>query len=346
MLGVMYRRPGDDGVVFGLQGGPYTGGPRTFSQADLPPYLIERLRAVAEGRGGPAPILECARTRTALPLVVTAQLVGEVWLVGRVALHHFGNELDLYQGPGAAALYALAGAVLALAVWLVWRDLKARLPRRGAYLLPLDVVEVGRDTVTVTPMGNLRQVAIEDERGQPALVLTFDHGARHVFPVASVQDAKRAHAQMERVQDTLDTLSSSMDLEQSLDLDPFFALRGVGSHGQDHRVRGPSSRSPLRRAAGWTLVAALGIVSGVCVWKIRNMASDQALFDRAAIANTTQSYERYLAVGQLCRQKAMDGLQRVRLREEERLRQRARCLELMSPGDCDYEIEIGFFPRR
>lgn len=311
----MYRELAHEGVIFGLRGGPYAGRPRTFMQAALPPYLIERLRGVVEGQGRPAPILKREGGRTALPLVAPAALAAvAAWSMVQAAAWGFGEAGALFQGVALAPLYAAGGVVLTLSSWLAWRARRALLPRRGVYLLPLDVVEVGQDSVTVTPLGDVRQVTIEGLRGVPMLVLLFEHGARHVFPVASEQDAERAHAALERSQETLEALSGSIDLEKALDLDPFFTLRGTGARGQEARLWELSTRSPARLAVGWALVAVVGVAFGMGLWKFRNMASDQALFRQALAADSVAAYEGYLAVGQLRRREATSGLVRARLR--------------------------------
>jgi hypothetical protein len=317
----MYRELGQEGTIFGLRAGPYAGQPRTFRLAELPAPVLARLKAVVEGRARPAPILKREGASTGLALVLPGGLAAAaLGALVPLAAVGFGQPGSLYQGGGAGAVYGACGAALALASWLAWRWRRALLPRSGVYLLPLDVVEVRYDQLTVTPLGGVRQVTIEGDHGKPSLVLSFDHGARHAFPVATEQDAERAHEHLERSQETLEHLTRELDLERALDADPFFSLRGTGGLGQNARRWELAARSPARLAAGWALVAAAGVAAGVGLWKIRNMASDQHLFELAREQDTPASYGEYLGAGRLHRAEA-ERWQREAQRKAEQARE-------------------------
>jgi hypothetical protein len=228
---------------------------------------------------------------------------GALALVARTG---FGDAARLSQGPALAVAYAGGVVVMATCCLFLWRARRGLLRRTGAYLLPLDVLEVGRDTVTVTPLGGLRKATIEGVGASLRLTLVFAHGARHEFPLASGDEAQRAYARLEHSQQTLEGLSASTDLETALGLDPFFTLRGTGGAGEAGRWDlPPLGRTPQIVLA---LTVVLGVTLGVGLWWLRNLASDQTLFDRTVVANTVEAYRGYLAVGRLRRGDAIAWL--------------------------------------
>ena len=305
MLTTVYR---EQWQRFGLRGGPYSGPPKTFAQRALPPYLVERLRGVVQGSGHPEPILKrdvpSGRGGQIAAAAVFTASAGVLALVARTG---FGEAARLTQGPALAASYAGGVVVMATCCLFLWRARRGLLRRTGAYLLPLDVLEVGRDTVTVTPLGGLRKATIEGAGGSLRLALTFEHGARHEFPLASGDEAQRAYARLEHSQQTLEGLSASTDLEVALDLDPFFTLRGTGGGAREvgRWDLPPAGRTPQIALA---LTVVLGLTLGVGLWWLRNLASDQTLFDRTVAANTVEAYRGYLAVGRLRRGAAIAWL--------------------------------------
>jgi hypothetical protein len=292
----MYRELGHNGLFLAMRAGPYTGPSRTFPQRAMPPYLLLRLRGILEGTALPSPILKReapdtraqGRVRLGLAALTLAAL-------GGVASLGFAQPHTLFQGPLWAPIYALGAAVLSALGWRSWSERRALLPSRGTYLLPLDVLEVKADSITITPLGGVQQATIEGEQGAPVLVLTFEHGVRHAFPVASESDAEHAYEALTRSQEHLEALTRSTDIERAYELDPFFTLRGTGAQGQDARSWSLPEHSSTR---GLLLAAGAGLLLGLGLWKLRNEASDQTLFDRARQAHTIRSYEDYLIAGQ------------------------------------------------
>jgi hypothetical protein len=152
--------------------------------------------------------------------------------------------------------------------------------------LPLDVVEIDGDGLTLTPLGGLRRATIEHDAGRIALVLRFEHGARHVFSVASEAVAEQTFARLEQAQQTLEDLTDQLDLERALDLDPFFSLREEGEW----------AGSQGRQGRGWRRVAAAlaaGVSLGGGARGIRNAASDEQAYKKAVERDDRASYLLY-----------------------------------------------------
>lgn len=305
----MYRQLGHDGIVFGLRKGPYTGLPRTFTFGELPPAVLDRLRLAMTGKGRPEPLLRREGGLVALPLLLPGLFsAAALAAMGLLASWKFGQASGLYQGPELALTYALGTAVLVLSARLAWRTRKGTLPRRGVYLFPLDLIEVGASSVTVVPLGGVRDVTVEGDHGAPVLVLSFEHGARHTFPVKDEREAELAYRHIEHAQRTIESLTNRTDLELALDVDPFFILRGAGASGQPARLWQSAPRSTRQLAFGWARAALAGAALGGLFWSARNVYSDEALFSSATNANTEEAFREYLSVGRRRRDDASRAL--------------------------------------
>jgi hypothetical protein len=281
----MYRDLAPEGAPFGVQRGPYTGPPRRLRVSALPAAVVARLAAALAGSGHPEPLLRGATRRGYLGLAAGGVFLAAAAGVAAATTREFGQIPGFLQGYSWLALYSGLGAITgAGAAGLVVGN--RGLPGRGAFLLPLDVVEIDGDGLTLTPLGGLRRATLEHDAGRIALVLRFEHGARHVFSVASEAEAERAFARLEHAQQTLEDLTDQLDLERALDLDPFFSLREEGEW----------AGSQGRQGRGWRRVAAAlaaGVILGGGARGIRNAASDEQAYKKAVERDDRASYLLY-----------------------------------------------------
>jgi len=284
---------------FGVPSGPYTGKPRHLVWRDLPDDVKRRLLAALEGRGRPAPIaLDVPRpSRLARRLVGFATL-GTVML-GALVVHSWPSA----QPGWFSLLYALAVLPVALlGALLVHR----RLARGGApldpgkVLFPLDLLSFDGRTLTLTPLGSVRDVGIVGdittlEKDPLRLVLRFESGEEVSFPMPSVTHADRTYEALVEAQKTLEVLSYSDDLEKALDHDPFFAVRTGG--GVDAGAVPARAARAVPFAAMLAPAFALALGAGHLAFVATGGFSDEMRFQRAFSANSEAAMNDYLARG-------------------------------------------------
>jgi len=295
----MYRTQGSAAAAFGVHAGPYTGPRRTFALRDLPEETVRRLADATHGRGSPTPILARAPGRAGWSSIgagiaaaagasVLAELVGSGF--GDAASHL------AIEPPTYAAAYAACGAVLGASAARAARAMRRRSHpiAPGTYVFPLDLVDVTSDAVSALPLGELRAVDVR-RAGRRAcdVLLRFSDGTVRDFRVETRDDAEAAHRLLERAQRTLELLTVHPDMAEAFASDVFYDLRADGfakAHGAP-----PSAR---RGARSVLLGAAIGASVAASALSIRNDASDDAMFARAAqTSDAARGYEAYLAAG-------------------------------------------------
>ena len=279
----MYRELGSLDA-FGVPGGPYTGGPRTFRWHQLPAPVITRLTRCLAGEELPGPLLTASlgTRRRAAPLALATVLMLLPFLAVRAAP----------GGVGLSWLYAaLFVAAFAAAGWLVQQAARQDKLRAGVYLFPLDIVEAHHDTIRISPFGSLKNAGIRREGSTIALELTFDHGARYRFACADEAAAERAYARIQEAHAAVERVTYGRDLEETVDLDPFFALRGEAAWVE---ASAPArSRAAPREALGALVGMSVGLLGFVACM----MHVDNGLYAVAAAEHTEASYSAYLQGG-------------------------------------------------
>lgn len=279
----MYRELGSLDA-FGVPGGPYTGAPRTFPWHRLPEPVMLRLSRCLAGEELPAPLLRASlgRSRRARQLAIATALVVLPWLGSWMTPTGFIPPWPL--GIVFVALFALAGR-------LVQQASRRDKLQSGVYLFPLDVVEASRDTVRVSPFGSLKNAGIRRDGSSITLELGFDHGARYSFACADEAAAERAYAKIKEAHAAVERVTYGRDLEETVDLDPFFALRGEQ----------PWADAVQLRPEGIAAREAIGVLAGMFTGLIAFVACivhmDNELYQFAYSGNTEASYAAYLESG-------------------------------------------------
>jgi len=330
----MYRNPGASSVLHGVLSGPYSGAPREVSAAKLPRAARQRLADALAGRAEPMPIAHERPSGEKRHLATWGLLAGLVALTLLFAVG-FGDPRSSWvlQPRGLAFAYAATTAACASAVLALFRR-HARASGAaltpGRYLLPLDIVEVGREDrfgdqlVMVTPLGAARAARTRvTAKGGEDLVVVLEGGREITFALRSSRDGDAAMRRLELAQKLLEDLTYGRDLEKAVVNDAFFDVR-VDASWAAVAPGGPTSRKVASRRV-WlhtkaTSAGVLGAAAclGVLTFQGRNLLSDRALYLRAVRAGTPDQLDRYIAVGRAYRDEA-----RALRQEQEALAQRA-----------------------
>lgn len=260
--------------AFGVPGGPYTGKPRTVRFADLPASVRLRLERCVSREELPAPLLTAAAPRWRID-----SWVGVLALVLVV-----GGGLEAFPGLVPMWCLPLATAALAFAGWLLQRLVARDNLARGMYLFPLDIVEAEGGSLRLTPMGSLRRAGIRRAGAALALELQFDHGALYRFECADEAAATRAYAKLVEAQAAVERVTFGRDLEETVDLDPLFAIRG------DNLTR---SFAPLRAV----LATLAGALCGMLCFAGFSVRADNRVWNAALAEHTVAAYRGYVQQG-------------------------------------------------
>lgn len=325
----MYRRQGGKSVLQGVLSGAYAGGRREVEVAKLPRATKKRLADALRGRSEPTPLLyhraDATRARATWAVLVALLAFVVLTAIG------FGNPSHPWAIAPSIALvpWSIAGALLGVALLAVARRRARvtgeRLPE-GRWLLPLDIVEVHGgvpQVLTVTPLGDARDVSVEPAGDLVHLVLTFEGGEVARFPLRSASEGEVAVLRLEHSQRLLEDLTYKADIDRALATDVFFDLRVDDSwrHVAPARVRAtrvrPSS-TPLAAA----VVA--GLALGASGHFLRNRLSDRAMYQRALREGTAEALDRYLAKGKRHVEEARAAQVRILEQQAEAVRRRER----------------------
>lgn len=279
----MYRELGSLDA-FGVPGGPYTGAPRTFRFRKLPEAVKHRLARCLSREELPTPLLSVTtKTRPRFVYSLAAAVIAALpwmWAATLPASRILPmTTIVLFVVP-----YVLAG-------WLVQQSLRRDQLAAGVYLFPLDIVEAHGDSLRVTPLGSLRNAGIRRDAGALWLELKFEHGASYRFVCPDDAAAERAYAKICEAHAAVERITFGRDLEETVEMDPFFAIRGeeMWAAASSARGRGVVARNALGVLAG--------AASGALVFAVVAARGDHALYRDAVAGNTEASYHAYLTAG-------------------------------------------------
>lgn len=336
----MYRKASSTSVLCGVPSGVYAGGKRVIDGALLEAATRERLDRSLSARGTPAPIAyerpaTHASSRPRWGIIGATMGLSALFAIG------FGNlDSDWAMPPWwTLALHLALGFLFA---WSLLSLLRRRVLfgggargalRPGRYLFPLDAFEIslpdamGRQLVTVYPLGDARHADIEIAGRRVELLVRFEGGETLRFPLRGDHKGTVALRRLERAQRLLEDLTYQNRLEDAFANDLFFDLRVDDAWKRFAPSAGPTPvRAPnvvslaLGRFAP-VLVAVLTIGLGAGTFFLRREAGDTALYNHAVAYGSVEAMDRYLARGGRKRLAAEDL--RTRLLESER-RQRER----------------------
>jgi hypothetical protein len=252
----------------------------------------ERFIAATRGQGSPAPLLV---SRQALPLVAIG------WaLLGFCAVAAWLKVLWLGYGkldsPFALQPNSLLGVEIALLLVTVLLGLQSRRALRQrarlpfvprVYLFPIGVVDARTEQVVTHGWEELRDLAV----GSSGVRLVFAHGT-FGFPIASAAQGEELKA---RSSEYRERVAGPETAEKDLVvMDPL----------RDNGFRNPFSPTDSMRpprpaklplfALGLLLAAAL---VGFGAFELRNHSGERAIYGRAVVQDSVESYRAYLARG-------------------------------------------------
>jgi hypothetical protein len=342
----MYRRPGSLGVLQGVLSGPYTGGVKRIDAGKLPRATRQRLADVLAGRAEPYPIAYerpagiTSRFRPAWGLVAA--------MITLLAFISFGfgdaSSSNAIQPRQALVGYGAASLLLLISLLATFRR-RARASGAalvpGKYLFPLDVIEVppadreGRQVVTVSPLGDARDAKVRDGRRRELVVL-FEGGMEHAFPLGSDPDGEVVMRRLSRSQEVLEELTYGTDLAKTVALDPLFDLRvdaswdTVAAHGAG--TPGNAAHNFLASRSATVAAVVLSGVVAVGFLAARNRLSDRALFIHAIRDGSPEAFDVYLQRGEAYRTDAIAIRDRLlRAREDTARRAEAKRNDPLGP---------------
>jgi hypothetical protein len=230
--------------------------------------------------------------------VPLALLVVSLLVALFVADHDFGEALGAraIQPYGLMLVYAGAFFVAALSVRALAASLRVEgwipLPL-GRYLLPLDLVEVRPGTLTIRPFGDARDVRVDEDARRVTILYADSTTVEVTVPRAAGPSL------------WVRMLNAQHDLEEATLVgrakgDPLAALRGDDGFDDAWRARAVAPAYSVARSGSRAVPIVIGaacVALGWGVLRVRNVASDDAMFARARASNGRLDYEHYLRAG-------------------------------------------------
>ncbi|MCA9684763.1 MAG: hypothetical protein KC457_21440, partial [Myxococcales bacterium] len=276
----------------------------------LPKPTRERFVASCKGEGKPRFLHEDTSSPTASAIGGIIVLVLGLGMLYSVANAAFGYKVD---EPGYLVLYGFAGFCLMGGLLATVRALltgKALPYKNGTYLFPLDLVTTDGKELTLQPLAGLSHVngVHQYQNGtymHTDLTLAFKDGTVTVLKIHGPVQAEQVLQGMRTSQVQAAEAVDAGNYGIFADLDPFYEARTGGQWeeicGQVNAKtptdspRAGSTPGILKRA--WGLGLILGLVLGGGVWQLRNIASDDAMFERVKDSTDKWELEDYLWSG-------------------------------------------------
>ena len=199
----------------------------------------------------------------------------------------------------AAALYA------ALALWRRIRMRRAVPYPPGRYLFPMDLVDAQTRQLKIRSLANLKSIqpvheSIQGIYRRTVVNFGFDDGTTEKLMVSGKERAEQGIAQWQAKQAELRQAAQASDRAALMRLDPFFEVRAA----KWNLDSAPANDEPM--AIGyvpaylkWRAPIAIGgaLVIAFIALAIRNVASDQLIYEEALRRGTERAYLDYLSEG-------------------------------------------------
>ena len=254
----------------------------------------DRFSDATRSIGLPAPILwEAPQSNSGVSWLLLAAPVGV--LVAWALVRGFGSlESPLaLEGAGFALAYAVGVAAIAYCLlrMLGGRSAKAAIPYRpGLYLFPAGVFDARHDPIQVYLHPELKSVSIVDGT---RLRISSSQG-EFVFRLPDADTAAQAREAFERAREMYEQAARSEHRREQAMLDPLVDS-GFSSPFSPKQRLGRSE--PWWSKARVPLALTIGVLLGPALWKVRNVGSEQRMFDAALASGTVEAFRDYLARG-------------------------------------------------
>ncbi len=254
---------------------------RELSFDKLPEVVLERLDRGIRLGAAPDPIVSTAARPGPGPRFWGGVAAASTLGLGVAWMRGFGDLESPWAMPPIwfAAIYGVLFALAGLALNAAWagraKNRGAPFPP-GAYLYPLDLVEITGRRLRLTSLDTLRRV----EARAGAIALVFEEGADVLLRLPRGGDAGEMAARAETATKAARGLDETTEADTLERVDPFFELRIA----QDWGSAAPAAKAgcPMRARLTALAVVLAAAPAGFGLWKARLTAGDQALFDEAS----------------------------------------------------------------
>jgi len=257
----------------------------------------ERFIGSVNGSGLPTPILE-VRGGPREPRVWLG--LGGASLLALIVVVRLGygdptSAIGLQPIPMVALYFViLTGVVAGVMRALALRHTTRSLPYQpGVYAFPIGVIDARRHKLRIYRIAELASVDGPD--AAHGFRLAFQGGASFAFHAKDAAHAEQASRQLSASRGQLAEASGARDSVRPKALAALDPLQGVANPLR------PSTpivqRTPVWVAQVWGVSVAAGVLSGLAVWGVRNLLSDEKMFARAKEAADVDVLRAYLAHG-------------------------------------------------
>lgn len=211
------------------------------------------------------------------------------------------------QGPIALLMYvgAIFLGVYSLIAIIRRTTLRASLPfMPGRYLFPMDLVDAREKTLRIIPLASLvdLQAVHHHTNGvysYTQFTLTFEGGKSEAFTLNNKGLAEAALNQLRSDRAALGQAVQDRNVDVIAALDPFFEVRVNDAWDKPFPDKSFEQGPVAKDMPAWLQKAALvalapAVLLGPALWYVRNLLSDDAMFNEAKQRNTEDAFEAYL----------------------------------------------------
>ncbi|HEX3593770.1 MAG TPA: hypothetical protein VHU80_01675 [Polyangiaceae bacterium] len=256
--------------------------------------IQDRFSDATRSIGLPAPILwEAPPTNSGAPwlLLAVSVSIALVWS----GVHGFGHlDSSLAIAPVAfAAGYAVAVAAITYCLLRVFagRSARASIPYRpGLFLFPAGVFDARHDPIRVFLHPELKGASVVDGT---RLRVSSNQG-EFLFRLPDAGAAEQARDTFERARDMYEQAARTEHRREQAMLDPLVDSGFSSPFSPKQRL---GRRLPWWAKAAVPVALVVGVVAGPALWKLRNVGSEQRMFNGALASGTVESFRAYLARG-------------------------------------------------
>jgi hypothetical protein len=274
--------------------------------------LMVRQRFVSAIAGGNAP--DAPLGREVQGLVALSIGLAVLVLLAWGGLSGLGNGFGKLGDPNAwlgwgeavnMSVWLAAALYAALALWRRIRMRRAVPYAPGRYLFPMDLVDAQTRQLKIRSLANLKSIQpvhqyIQGIYRRTVVTFTFDDGTSEKLIVRGKERAEQGIAQWQAKQAELRQAVQASDRAALKRLDPFFDVRAanwvIDSPGA---VDGPVATGHVPAYLKWRAPIAIGAALAVAFMAVavRNVASDQLIYEEALRKGTERAYLDYVSEG-------------------------------------------------
>jgi hypothetical protein len=210
---------------------------------------------------------------------------------------------------------------VALALWRRVRMRRVVPYAPGRYLFPVDLVDAQTRQLKIRSLADLKSIQpvhqyIHGIYRRTVLTFSFEDGASEKLVVSGKERAEQAIAQWQAKQAELRQAAQASDRAALTRLDPFFDVRAAKWNlDSPAAMDGPVATGHVPAYLKWRAPIAIGaaLIVAFIALAVRNVASDQVIYEEALRRGTERAYLDYLSAGWRNVDQIRAGLPRVAL---------------------------------